>query len=107
MKNIGQMMKQVQEMQEKMQSMQEQMQEMSIEGTSGAGIVRVVLDGKGKMRSIKLDKTIVNADETEVLEDLIIAAVNDARNRTDDHVADEMQKLTGGIPLPPGMTLPF
>jgi DNA-binding YbaB/EbfC family protein len=107
MKNLGQMMKQVQDMQEKMQSMQDQMQAISVEGSSGAGMVHVTLNGKGEMRGIKIDRGIVDPNDIEVLEDLIIAAVNDARGKADARMAEEMQKLTGGIPLPPGFKLPF
>lgn len=107
MKNLGQMMKQVQDMQEKMQSMQDQLQEVEVEGSSGAGMVRVTLNAKGVMRGIKIDRAIVDPDDIEVLEDLIMAAVNDARGKADARMAEEMQKLTGGLPLPPGFKLPF
>jgi len=107
MKNLGQMMKQVQDLQEKMQVMQEQVQAMEIEGSSGAGMVRVTLNGKGEMRGIRLDPSIVDPADTEVLEDLIMAAVNDAKAKADQRMAEEMQKLTGGLPLPPGFKLPF
>lgn len=107
MKNLGQMMKQVQDLQDKMQTMQEQFQAMEISGSSGAGMVNVTMNGKGQMHAIRLDPSIVDPSDTEVLEDLIIAAVNDARAKVDQTMADEMQKLTGGLPLPPGMKLPF
>ena len=107
MKNLGQMMKQVQDMQEKMQCMQEQQLAMEVEGSSGAGMVRVTLNGKGEMRAIRLDPSIVDPGEIEVLEDLIMAAVNDARAKVDQHMAEGMQKLTGGLSLPPGFKLPF
>lgn len=107
MKNLGQMMKQVQDLQEKMQTMQEQVQALEISGSSGAGMVNVTLNGKGHMHAIKLDPAIVNSSDTDVLEDLIIAAVNDAHAKVDQTMAEEMQKLTGGLPLPPGMKLPF
>jgi len=107
MKNLGQMMKQVQDLQEKMQTIQEQVKAMEISGSSGAGMVNVTLNGKGQIRTIKLDPSIVDPSDTEVLEDLIIAAVNDAHAKVDQTMAEEMQKLTGGLPLPPGMKLPF
>ena len=107
MKNLGQMMKQMQGMQEKMQSMQEQQQALEVDGTSGAGMVRVTLNGKGEMRDISLDHSIVDPADVEVLEDLIMAAVNDARAKVDQRMAEEMQKLTGGLSLPPGFKLPF
>ena len=107
MKNLGQMMKQMQGMQEKMQDMQEQQQALEVDGTSGAGMVRVTLNGKGEMRGISLDRSIVDPADIEVLEDLIMAAVNDARAKVDQHMAEGMQKLTGGLSLPPGFKLPF
>jgi DNA-binding YbaB/EbfC family protein len=107
MKNLGQMMKQVQDMQEKMQCMQEQQLAMEVEGSSGAGMVRVTLNGKGEMRAIRLDPSIVGPGDIEVLEDLIMAAVNDAHGKVEQRKAEEMQKLTGGLPLPPGFKLPF
>jgi DNA-binding YbaB/EbfC family protein len=106
MKNLGQMMKQMQGMQDKMQSMQEQQQALEVGGTSGAGMVRVTLNGKGEMRDISLDHSIVDPADVEVLEDLIMAAVN-ARAKVDQRMAEEMQKLTGGLSLPPGFKLPF
>ena len=76
-------------------------------GASGGGMVQVTLNGKGEMRRIKIDKSLMTADEVEVLEDLIIAATSDAKNRVDAHLQEEMSKLTGGLNLPPGMKLPF
>jgi nucleoid-associated protein EbfC len=70
-------------------------------------MVQVTLDGKGAMRRIKIDKSLADPNETEVLEDLILAAFNDAKARVETHVAEEMSKLTGGLKLPPGMKLPF
>lgn len=107
MKNFGQMMQKVQEMQEKMQSMQEQIEELLIEGSSGAGSINVTLNGKGNMRSINIDPKLVNPEDVEILEDLIIAAVNDARAKIDDSVSEKMQEVTGGLSLPPGFKLPF
>ncbi len=81
MKNLGQMMKQVQEMQEKMQSMQEQQLAMEVEGTSGAGMIRVTLNGKGEMRAIRLDPSIVGPGVNNYLVDLIMSAVNDSSGK--------------------------
>ena len=107
MKNLGQMMKQAQEMQTKMAELQEKLVEMEIEGVAAAGMIRVTMNGKGQMRTIKIDPALANPDEVEVLEDLILAATNDAKAKTETRVAEEMQELTGGLQLPPGMQLPF
>ncbi len=107
MKNLSQMMKQAQQMQAKMAEMQEKLEAMEVEGSSGGGMVRVRLSVKGSMREIKIDPVLLNPAEVEVLEDLILAAVNDARARGETMAAEEMQKLTGGLQLPPGLQLPF
>ncbi len=107
MKNIGQMLKQAQEMQGRMAEMQERLASAEVAGASGAGLVQVTLSGKGEVKRIKIDKSLMVADEVEVLEDLLMAAFNDAKTRLDAHVAEEMQKLTGGLTLPPGLKLPF
>ena len=107
MKNFGQMMQKVQEMQEKMQNMQEQMEDLEIEGSSGAGSVVVVLNGKGNMRRITIDPGIVNSQDVEILEDLIVAAVNDAKAKVESKASEKMQEMTGGLPLPPDFKLPF
>ena len=107
MKNLGQMMKQAQEMQTKMAELQEKLVEMEIEGVAAAGMIRVTMNGKGQMRAIKIDPALANPDEVEVLEDLILAATNDAKAKTETRVAEEMQELTGGLQLPPRMQLPF
>lgn len=107
MKNLGQLMKQAQKMQAKMQEMQEKLAEIEITGASGGGMVEVTLNGKGETRRVKLDPQLASADEIEVLEDLLVAAFNDARLKLDARTSEEMAKLTGGIDLPPGMSLPF
>jgi hypothetical protein len=107
MKNLGQMLKQAQEMQARMTELQAQLAAVEMTGASGGGMVQVTLNGKGEMKKVKIDKSLVVAEETEVLEDLILAAANDAKSRVEAHVAGEMQKLTGGLQLPPGMKLPF
>jgi nucleoid-associated protein EbfC len=107
MKNIGQMLRQAQEMQSRMTEMQARLAETEMSGSSGAGLVQVTLSGKSEMKNIKIDKSLLVADETEVLEDLIRAAFNDAKTRLDAHLAEEMQKLTGGLNLPAGFKLPF
>ena len=107
MKNLGQMMKQAQEMQARMGEMQAKLEAVEMDGVSGGGLVQVTLNGKGEMRKIKIDKSLADPNETEVLEDLVLAAFNDAKQRVESHVAEEMSKLTGGLKLPPGMKLPF
>ena len=107
MKNLGQMMKQAQQMQAKMQEMQARLGDVEVSGQSGAGMVNVTVNGKGEMKKIKLDKAIVDPEDIEVLEDLIIAAFNDAKAKVEQHVAQETQNLMGGMKLPPGMKLPF
>ncbi len=107
MKNLGQMMKQAQEMQTKMQEMQEKLAGIEIGGSSGAGMVTVMLSGKGDLRKLSIDPSLFNADDSEVVEDLIVAAFADAKSKLEARVAEEMAKLTGGLNLPPGFTLPF
>ncbi len=107
MKNLGQLMKQAQEMQAKMGEMQERLAEMSVEGSAAAGMVTVTLSGKGEMKDIRIDPSLVNPDEGEILEDLIVAAHADAKAKSEQRMADEMKELTGGLNLPPGFNMPF
>ncbi|HLF58365.1 MAG TPA: YbaB/EbfC family nucleoid-associated protein [Alphaproteobacteria bacterium] len=107
MKNLGQMMKQAQEMQSRMAEMQKRLEAEEITGQSGGGMVQVTLTGKGDARRVALDPKIVDAQEKEVLEDLIVAAINDGRAKVEARLAEEMAKLTGGLNLPPGLKLPF
>ncbi|MGE0651267.1 MAG: YbaB/EbfC family nucleoid-associated protein [Alphaproteobacteria bacterium] len=107
MKNLSQMMKQAQEMQERMQAMQERLADEEVTGASGGGMVTVTLNGKGVLRQVKLDPSLVDPDDVEMLEDLIAAAFNDARAKVDTLVAERMSELTGGLQLPPGFKLPF
>ena len=107
MKNLGQMMKQAQEMQAKMAEMQEQLAQTEVTGASGGGMIRVTLNGKGEMRKVEIDPTLVDPDEVAVLEDLIVAATNDAKAKAEAQAAQKMGELTGGLGLPPGFKLPF
>ena len=107
MKNLGDMMKQAQAMQGKIAEMQEKMAEVEIEGRAGAGLIVVVLNGKGEMKQIKIDPSLIDPDEPSMLEDLITAAHNDAKGKAEARMAEEMQELTGGLGLPPGFKLPF
>ena len=107
MKNLGQMMKQAQEMQSKMQAMQESLAEEEVTGAAGGGMVQVTMNCKSDMRRIKIDPSLVSPDDVEVLEDLIVAACNDAKGKIEARVQEKMSELTGGLNLPPGFKLPF
>jgi hypothetical protein len=87
--------------------MQERMNQVEMTGASGGGMVKVTVNGKSEMKSLAIDPALVDPKEVEVLEDLIIAAFNDAKTKVEAHVAGEMEKLTGGLNLPGGMKLPF
>ena len=106
MKDIMGMMKAAQEMQGRMQDFQNQLGDMMVEGSSGAGMVSVTLNGKGEMRGLKIDPSLAK-DDVSVLEDLIIAAHNDAKGKVEYETNAKMQELTAGLPLPPGMKFPF
>ncbi len=106
MKNLGNMMKQVQEMQAKMADMQARLDEMAVTGQAGAGLVKVTLNGKNLMQSIEVDDSLMKPDEKEILEDLLMAAYNEARAKVDQLVAEQMKDVTGGMALPPGFNLP-
>ncbi len=101
------MMKQAKELQEKMQSLQEAVAAMEVEGTAGGGLVLVVMTGKSEMKRLKIDPSLLKPEEAEILEDLIVAASNDARAKAEQVLADKMREMTGGLQLPPGMSLPF
>ncbi len=107
MTNLGKMMKQAQEMQAKMAAMQAQLESFEIDGAAGGGMVTATLTGKGVLRRLKIDPGLVDPSDVEVLEDLIIAAVNDAKRKVEAYAAEEMKKVTGGLQLPPGLELPF
>lgn len=105
MKNIMGMMKQLGQMQSKMQQMQEELAALEIAGQSGGGLVAVTLDGKASLKRIRIDPSLMKPDEAEILEDLIIAAVQDAKVKVEATLAEKMQAVTGGLPIPPGMKL--
>jgi nucleoid-associated protein EbfC len=105
--NIQKMMKQAQEMQAKLGSMQAEMEAREFEGASGGGAVKITLTGKGKMMGITLEPSLLNAEEKDMLEDLIMLAHKDAKDKADAALNDAMGALTGGLNLPPGMKLPF
>jgi len=107
MKNLGNLMKQAKEMQGKMAEMQASLENHELTGVAGAGMVEVTLNGKGAMRGIKIDPSIVDPEDKEMLEDLIKAAHADARSKVDAYSQEKMKDMTGGLDLPPGMSLPF
>lgn len=104
-KDFANMMKQAQDLQSKMSDMQNALADTMVEGQAGAGLVTVSLNGKGQMMSIKIDPSLMKPDEAEVLEDLIVAAHTDAKSKAEVALQEQMQELTGGLPLPPGMKL--
>jgi hypothetical protein len=107
MKNLGNMLKQAQQMQARMQEMQARLEAAEVEGGAGAGMVKVTLTGKGDLRRVAIDPSLMVAEEREVLEDLIVAAHADAKKKVEAQMAEEMQKATAGLNLPAGMKLPF
>ena len=107
MNNFNNMIKQAQDLQKKMAEAQEKVETLEAEGISGGGIVKITINGKNTVTSVNIDKTAIDKNEKEILEDLIVAAFNDARDKIQRKIADEMSSLTGGIKLPPGMKLPF
>jgi DNA-binding YbaB/EbfC family protein len=107
MKNISNMLKEAQKLQQRMSEMQQRLEEVEVSGAAGGGLITVTLNGKGQMRQIKIDPALVVPAEVEMLEDLVVAATNDAKAKLDSQMQDEMGKLTGGLPLPPGFKLPF
>ncbi|HWL81116.1 MAG TPA: YbaB/EbfC family nucleoid-associated protein [Roseomonas sp.] len=113
MKNLGAMLKQAQQMQTRMQEMQAKLEAMTMEGAAGAGMVKVTLSGKGDLKRLTIDPSLMVADEREVLEDLIVAAHADAKQKVEAMMAEEMQKATAGLNIPGmggglgGFKLPF
>lgn len=103
MKNMGKMMKQAQQLQEKMTKLQEEMADKTVEATAGGGMVKVVANGKQQIVSINIEKEVVDPEDVEMLQDLIVAAVNEALTRSQEMVSEEMNKLTGGMNIP-GLT---
>ena len=107
MKDIMNMMKAATEMKGKMEAMQAELAELIVEGRSGGGMVTVSLSGKGDLRGVKIDPSLFKEDEVEVLEDLIIAAHNDAKAKSEAEMQRRMSEVTAGLPIPPGMKFPF
>ncbi len=107
MSNFKNMMKQAQEMQTKMLEIQEKMAEVNVDGTSGGGMVVATVNGKGEPRGLKIDPSLVDSNEIEMLEDLIVAAFSDAKTKAETRMSEEMSNLTGGMSLPENFKLPF
>ena len=98
-------MKKAKELQTKMAQIQEELAQTEIEGLSGGGMVKVILNGKGEMKGLTLDPSLLKEDEAEILEDLIIAAHQDAKTKAEEYAAEKMKEATGDLPIPPGMKL--
>jgi nucleoid-associated protein EbfC len=107
MKNLTDIMKQVQSMQSRMGDMQTKLANMSVTGQSGAGLVKVTMSGKAQVTNIAIDPSLLKPEEKDILEDLLIAALNDAKAKVETVAAEEMKAVTGGMALPPGFNLPF
>ena len=105
MKDLMKMMKQAQEIQGRMQQMQEELNALQVEGQSGGGLVKVTLNGKMEARSVKLDPSLLKPEDVEMLEDLILAAFQDAKGKVKSALQEKMREVTGGLPLPPGLKL--
>jgi hypothetical protein len=99
------LMKQATELKSKMEAMQAELERLEVEGLAGGGLVAVTLTGKGDLRGVRLDESVVKPDQKEILEDLMVAAHADARRKLETMLQDKMQSLTGGLPLPPGLKL--
>jgi hypothetical protein len=107
MRNLAQMLQQAQQLQQKMAEVQASLEATEIAGQSGGGLVAVTLNGKGEMLRLQLDPSLLSPPDARMLEDLIVAAHNEAKRRVERHAAEAMSKLTGGLQLPPGFKLPF
>ena len=107
MVNLSNMMKQAQQLQQKMAEAQEKLNSIEVEGISGGGLVKVIATAKGEIKKITIDESIIKPEEKEIAEDLIVAAINDAKQKGEAAAQEEMKNITGGLPLPPGMKLPF
>jgi DNA-binding YbaB/EbfC family protein len=99
------LMKQATELKSKMEAMQAELERLEVEGTAGGGLVRVKLTGKGEMKAVKIDDSLIKPEEKEIVEDLIVTAHGDARRKAEALMQEKMQGLAGGMPLPPGLKL--
>ncbi|MCZ2203378.1 YbaB/EbfC family nucleoid-associated protein [Bartonella sp. A05] len=107
MRDMMGIMKKAKEMQEKMQKLQDEMANLQITGTAGGGLVNVTLNGKNAITAIKIDPSLFKPEEAEILEDLIMAAHNEAKAKIETAMAEKTQSMTAGLPIPPGFKLPF
>ena len=107
MADIMGLMKQAAQLQTKMQELQAELDRIDVDGTAGGGLVTVTLSAKGDLKGVKIDDSLFKASEKEIVEDLLVAAHADARRKAETVVQERMKSLTGGLPLPPGMKLPF
>lgn len=105
LKDLGGLMQQAQQMQQKMQDLQVALERLEIVGSSGAGLVKVTVNGKSETRKIEIDASLFKPEDKGVVEDLIVAAANDARGKVEETVQAQMRDITGGLPLPPGFKL--
>ncbi len=105
--DMGRLMAQARELQEKLAEAQERVASITAEGVSGAGLVRATVTGKGELRAVAIDPSLMTPEDRETLEDLLVAAVNDAHGRAQEAAQAEMARVTEGLSLPPGMKLPF
>ena len=107
MRDIMGMMGKVKEMQAKMEKMQAEIASLEVEGKSGGGLVTITMTGKGDLKGVKIDPSLFKEDEVEILEDLIVAAHKDAKDKAEAETAEKTKALTAGLPIPPGFKLPF
>ncbi len=107
MKDLLGMMGKAREMQERFQALQQEISEMEVSGQSAGGLVQVTITGKFEMRALKIDPSLFKEDDVEVLEDLILAAHNDAKSKVEAAMQEKTREMTAGLPLPPGFKLPF
>ncbi len=105
MRDLMGIMKQAQAMQQKMQDVQAELDRVEVEGTSGGGMVKVTMTAKGQLKTMSIDPSLLNPDEKEIVEDLIVAAVNDARAKAERTMQERLEEVTKGLPLPPGLKL--
>jgi DNA-binding YbaB/EbfC family protein len=105
LKDFGGLMQQAQQMQQKIQELQAELERQEMVGSSGAGMVKVTLNGKGETRRVEIDPSLLKPEDKAVVEDLIVAAANDARTKVEEAMQEQMRTITGGLPLPPGFKL--
>ncbi len=105
MKNIADIMKQAQQLQSRVTDMQAELEAAQVEGRAGGGLVTITMSGKGEVKKVSIDPSLMKEDEREIVEDLIVAAAADAKAKADALAAEKMKAVTGGLPLPPGLGL--